>query len=233
MPGSSLIEVVTRLKQFFPTLERITSYARAKTLAERSKTLEELRRLRHAGLSRLHVGLETGDDDLLEYVDKGVTSEEHVLAGRKAKRAGFELSEYWMPGLGGQAMSEQHARNTARVLNAINPEFVRSRRFIPRIGTPLYHEWKKGEFHLLSPHEELREIQVMLENLRITGKICFDHFINPSYRVNASRVWLFKQDYNGYKFPEEKPEVLDQIRHGLGIDESHFTRAEDLVDMSL
>lgn len=233
MPSSALIEVVTYLKQAFPRLERITSYARAKTLAERSKTLEELRELREAGLSRLHVGLETGDDSLLKYVNKGVTSEEHVLAGRKAKEAGFELSEYWMPGLGGRTMSKQHARNTARVLNAINPDFVRSRRFVPRKETPLYEEWKKGKFQLLSPHEELREIQMMIQDLEITGKVCFDHFINPAYRVGSRRVWLLRQDYNGYLFPQEKPEVLNQIRHGLGINEPLFVRAEDLVEMSL
>ena len=228
-----LLEVVRYLKQTFPSLQRITSYARAKTLAQKTKTLEELKELREAGLSRLHVGLETGDDELLKYVNKGVTSEEHVLAGRKAKEAGFELSEYWMPGLGGKTMTEQHARNTARVLNEINPDFVRSRRFVPRKATPLFEEWKKGEFQLLSPHEELREIGMMIENLDITGKVCFDHYINPAYRVESGYVWLFKQDYDGYKFPEEKLKVLELVKQGLEIDESLYMRAEDLVEMSL
>jgi radical SAM superfamily enzyme YgiQ (UPF0313 family) len=233
MRTNELIEVIRYLKQAFPSLERITSYARAKTLAQKTKTLEEMKELRQADLSRLHVGLETGDDELLKYVNKGVTSEEHVLAGRKAKEAGFELSEYWMPGLGGKAMSEQHARNTARVLNAINPDFVRSRRFVPRKATPLYEEWKEGRFQLLSPHEELREIQMMIEHLGITGRVCFDHYINPAYRAGSGYVWLFKQDYDGYKFPEEKPKVLDLMKYGLEIDESLYTRAEDLVEMSL
>jgi radical SAM superfamily enzyme YgiQ (UPF0313 family) len=233
MRTPDLLEVIKYLKQTFPGLQRITSYARAKTLAQKTKTLEELKELRKAGLSRLHVGLETGDDELLKYVNKGVTSEEHVLAGRKAKEAGFELSEYWMPGLGGKAMSEQHARSTARVLDEINPDFVRSRRFVPRKATPLFEEWKKGEFQLLSPHEELREIGMMIESLDITGKVCFDHFINPAYKVGSSYVWLFKQDYDGYKFPEEKPRVLELVTQGLEIDESLYIRVEDLVEMSL
>lgn len=231
IPASKLIEVITYLKQTFPNLKRITSYARAKSLFQ--KTLEELKELRKAGLSRLHVGLETGDDELLKYINKGVTSEEHILAGRKVKKAGFELSEYWMPGLGGKTMSEQHARNTARVLNEINPDFVRTRRFIPRKATPLYEEWKKGEFKLLSPHEELREIQIMIENLNINGRVCFDHYINPAYKTSYGQVWLFKQDYDGYKFPEEKPKVLELIKHGLEIDESIYVSAEDLVEMPL
>jgi radical SAM superfamily enzyme YgiQ (UPF0313 family) len=233
MRTDELVEVIKYLKQVFPSLERVTSYARAKTLAQKTKTLQELKELHEAGLSRLHVGLETGDDELLKYVNKGVTSEEHVLAGRKAKEAGFELSEYWMPGLGGKTMTEQHARNTARVLNQINPDFVRSRRFVPRKATPLYEEWKKGEFKLLSSHEDLREIQMMIENLEITGNVCFDHFVNPAYMVGSSYVWLFKQDYDGYKFPEEKPKVLNSIKHGLEIDESLYIRVEDLVELSL
>ena len=233
MRTPDLLEVIIYLNQTFPGLQRITSYARAKTLAQKTKTLEELKELRKAGLSRLHVGLETGDDELLKYVNKGVTSEEHVLAGRKAKEAGFELSEYWMPGLGGKAMSEQHARSTTRVLNEINPDFIRSRKFVPRKATPLFEEWKKGEFQLLSPHEELREIGMMIESLDITGKVCFDHFINPAYKVGSSYVWLFKQDYGGYKFPDEKPRVLELVTQGLEIDESLYIRAEDLVEMSL
>jgi len=228
-----LLKVLRYLKQTFPTLRRITSYARAKTLAQKTKTLEELKELRKAGLSRLHVGLETGDDELLKNVNKGVTSEEHVLAGRMAKEAGFELSEYWMPGLGGKIMSDQRARNTARVLNEINPDFVRSRRFVPRKATPLFEEWKKGEFQLLSPHEELREIGTMIENLDVTGKVCFDHYINPAYKAGSGYVWLFKQDYDGYKFPEEKAKVLELVKQGLDIGESLYIRAEDLVETSL
>ena len=94
MPSDELLQVLKYLKETFPTIERVTSYARAKTLAK--KTQEELKELRDAGLSRLHVGLETGDDELLKYVDKGVTSSEQIDAGKKAKEAGFELSEYVM-----------------------------------------------------------------------------------------------------------------------------------------
>ena len=233
MRTPDLLEVVRYLKQNFPSLRRITSYARAKTLAQKTRTLKKLKELRKAGLSRLHVGLETGDNELLRYIDKGVTSKEHVLAGRKARKSGFELSEYWMPGLGGKTMSKQHATNTAKVLNAINPDFVRSRRFVPRKTTPLFEEWKKGEFQLLSPHEELREIKLMIENLDITGRVCFDHFINPAYRAGAGYVWLFRQDYAGYKFPEEKPKVLKLVKHGLEIDESIYIHEKDLVEMSL
>ena len=226
MRTHELVEVLRYLKKTFPSLERITSYARSKTLAQ--KTLEELKEIREAGLLRLHVGLESGDDEVLKYVNKGVTSEEHVLAGRKTMEAGFELSLYWMPGLGGKAMSEQHARNTARVLDEINPDFIRSRRFIPLKNTPLLKEWEEGKFQLLSPHEELKEIRLMVENLDVTGRLCFDHSANPFYMTEFGMKWVFKQDYDGYKFPEEKSKVLKIIERGLEVNESDYVHAKDL-----
>lgn len=228
MRTKDLLQVVRYLKETFPKIEKITSYARAKTLAQ--KTIEELRDLREAGLSRLYVGLESGDDEVLRYVSKGVTSEEHILAGKKVKETGFELSEFCIAGLGGKDRSEQNAKNTARVLNEINPDHVRIRRYVPRKASPLFEEWKRGEFKLLSPHEELREMQILIKNLDVTSRVCFDHYINPAYRIGSEYVWLLKQDHDGYKFPDEKPEVLKLMENGLKIDESLYVRAEELIE---
>jgi len=231
MPSDELLAVLKYLKETFPTIERVTSYARAKTLAK--KTPEELKELRKAGLSRLHVGLETGDDDLLKYVDKGVTSAEQIEAGKKAKEAGFELSEYVMPDLGGRARSQQHALNTARVLNAIDPDFIRLRPFVPGPGTPLYDEYTKGDFQLSSPHERLQEISLLVEKLNVTSRLCFDHFLNSWYRDRSRRYTLFKQDYEGYKLPEERVKVLELIEEGLKIDESVHIHVRDIIGMTL
>ncbi len=227
MPTHQLVEVIKYLKETFPSIERITSYARSKTIAK--KKAEELSQLHQAGLSRVHIGLETGDDELLSYINKGVTAEGHILAGRKALEAGFELSEYVMPGLGGRSRWVQHARNTARVLSAINPHFIRSRPFVPRADTPLFETYQKGEFELTSPHERLREIQLMIENLQVTSRVCFDHNLNPSYWSGNSLIPLLKQDYSGYKFPEEKEVVLQLINKGLQMDEAAFIDAKDMV----
>ena len=222
-----LVEVVSYLREVFPSLERVTSYARAKTIVR--KQPEELSQLHQSGLSRLHIGLESGDDELLSYISKGVTAEEHILAGRKALEAGFELSEYVMPGLGGKKRWLQHARNTARVLNEINPHFIRLRPFVPRYGTPMFEAYQKWEYELTSPHERLREIRLMVENLKVTSRFCFDHISNPSYRAGNSLIPLFKPDYDGYNFPEEKGEVLELIDHGLRLDESAFVDPRDEV----
>ena len=227
MRTPQLLEVIDYLRETFPSIERITSYARAKTIYR--KKPEELSQLRQAGLSRLHIGLETGDDDLLSYVNKGVTAEEHIAAGKKAIEAGFELSEYIMPGLGGRSKWVQHAQNTARVLNEINPHFIRSRPFVPMYNTPMFEAYRKGEFELTSQHERLREIKLMIENLQVTSRVCFDHSRNPSYRLGNRFIPLLKQDYSGYKFPEEKQVVLDLIIKGLEIEEKAFISASEMI----
>ncbi len=227
MRTPDLIEVIKYLMETFPSLERITSYARAKTIYR--KTMEELKGIRTAGLNRLHVGLESGDDELLKFIDKGVTAEQHIIAGRKAKEAGFEFSVYVMPGLGGPTMSEQHAKNTARVLNEINPHYIRMRPFVPRPNTPLFDEYERGEFQISSPHERLRELKTMIEALSVTSRVCFDHMMN-GWRKESGEL-LFTQDYEGYKFPEEKGRVLELIEEGLRVSESMHVDAKDMVAM--
>jgi radical SAM superfamily enzyme YgiQ (UPF0313 family) len=227
MRTPDLIEVIKYLRETFPSLERITTYARAKTIYR--KTLGELKKIRAAGLNRLHVGLESGDDELLDHVDKGVTAEQHIIAGRKAKKAGFEYSAYVMPGLGGPTRSEQHAKNTARVLNEIDPHYVRFRPFVPRPNTPLFDEYQRGELQISSPHERLRELKIMIGALRVTSHVCFDHMMNAW--GGKSGELLFTQDYEGYKFPEEKGKVLGLIEEGLRVSESLHIDVKDMMAM--
>lgn len=230
MRTPDLVEVIKHLKQTFPSIERIASYTRSKTLAEK-KTLEELRELHKAGLSRCHVGLESGDDEVLKYINKGVNSEKHILAGRKAKEAGLELAEYVMPGIGGRDKSEQHAKETSRVLNDFRPDFIMLRPYVPRKGTPLFEEYEKGNFQLTSPHERLRELKIFIEALNIETRVCFDQpVMNSWYRDPSRRYLLFKWDSDGYKFQEEKDKVLKLIEKGLAIDESVHVHPKDLIE---
>ena len=211
MKTDQLVDVLKYLRKTFVSIIRVTSYARSKTLAQ--KKPEELTAIRQAGLDRLHVGLETGDDDLLKKIKKGVTADGHIKGGQKSLQAGFELSEYWMPGLGGREMWQQHAKNTARVLNQINPHYIRSRPFFAMPGTPLYDAIEKKDFQMLSAKEHLLELKEMMEELDVTSRICFDHAGN--YWRNRQGGLLFTQSYEGYKFPEEKSNVLDLIDEGL------------------
>jgi hypothetical protein len=211
MKTEQFVDVLQYLRKTFPTLTRVTSYARSKTLSQ--KKLDELEAIRSAGLDRLHVGLESGDDELLKKIKKGVTGEGHIKGGQKAMQAGFQLSEYWMPGLGGKELWENHARNTARVLSEINPHYIRSRPLFPQPGTPIYEWEQSGEFRMLSPDEHLNELRLMIENLDVTSKVCFDHAGN--YWRNSKGGLLLSHGYEGYKFPDEKPRVLELIDDGL------------------
>ena len=139
-----LVEILNYLKKTFPSIERITTYARAKTVSQ--KTVEELCDLHRAGLSRIHIGLETGYDPLLKYIQKGVTAEEHIDAGRKVKESGISLSEYVVLGLGGKEMWREHAIETAKVLNQIDPDFIRVRTLKVLKTMALYQKIEKGEF---------------------------------------------------------------------------------------
>ncbi len=199
---AELAEIVKFLCETFPALERICSYARAKTVVRKKPA--ELAMLREAGLSLLHVGLETGDDELLAYVQKGATADEMVQAGEKAIEAGFRLSEYVMPGLGGRERWEQHAENTARVLNKINPHFIRLRTLRLAQGTPLYEKAGRGEFHVQSVEEVLIEIRRLIENLEVTSELITSDF--------ASNFFMGEVDG---RLPEDKEKLLKSIDQAL------------------
>ena len=217
--------VLRHLRQTLGSLTRVTTYARSKTLSKRKP--EELRMIREAGLDRLHIGLETGDDEVLALVNKGVTGAEQIKAGRKAVAAGFQVSMYWMPDLGGRERWRQHADNTARVLSAINPHYIRSRPLVPRPGTPLFDEVAQGRLHLSSPHERLEELALMIAGLEVSSRVCFDHAMNAW--ADRRGGLLFRRDYEGYRFPEEKPLLLERIREGLAVEESMHVHARQLM----
>ncbi|MEF8888527.1 MAG: radical SAM protein, partial [Desulfohalobiaceae bacterium] len=118
-----LEQALTTLRSEVPQVRRVTMYARSSTVVRKSE--QELQRLRMAGLDRLHIGMESGSDEVLRLINKGASSSQHIEAGRMAVRTGFTLSEYIMPGLGGRELSREHALETARVLDAIDPHFIR------------------------------------------------------------------------------------------------------------
>jgi radical SAM superfamily enzyme YgiQ (UPF0313 family) len=206
-----LVQVLNSLFSSFPLIERVTSYARAKTIAK--KPLEDLKKIYQAGLTRLHVGLETGDRDLLMEIKKGATPEEMIEAGRKAKQAGFEYSLYVLLGIGGEEKWESHAKGTAEVLNQIDPHFIRVRTFIPQPGSPLYDAMMEGRFRSASPETILKENKLLLEGLQVTSQFLSDHISNllPLHG----------------KLPEEKERMVQMIDDALkGLREDVSLREE-------
>lgn len=200
MRTPDLVTVIRFLKETFPEITRITSYARSKTAAK--KPLEELKQLKDAGLSRLHIGLESGSDLVLSYMEKGVTGEEHIKGGKKVKEAGISLCEYVMPGLGGRRMSSDHVTETARVLNEVDPDYIRLRTLNVQQGLLLWSRLESGDFELQSEDEVIEEIGSLIEKLDITSQFKSDHIMNLLPEIEG-------------KFPEAKSTCLATINRYL------------------
>ncbi len=200
---SDLVDILQHLRKRFPMVKRITSYARSHTIA-RIKD-DDLKAFKDAGLNRIHIGLESGSDDVLKMVRKGVTKAGHIKAGTKVKNAGIELSEYVMPGLGGRKLSRVHALETADALNQINPDFIRLRTLAIPNSVGLFEDWEKGIFEKCTDLEMTKEIDIFLDALNgITSIIKSDHILN-----------LF-QDIEG-RLPEDKKKMLDIVNRFLAL----------------
>ncbi len=211
MKTDDLVEVIAHLKEKFPSVRRITSYARARTVAR--KTVAELRQLHEAGLSRLHIGLESGYDPLLKYMQKGVTSGLVIEGGKKVVESGISLCLYVVLGLGGRLRLEgketwrNHALHTGRVLNQVNPDYIRVRALTIKEGMPLYDKLVSGEFEPSSDAEVVREEQLLIENLEVTSYFASDHSTNVLMDVRG-------------QLPEDKEGMLSIIEQYLGLSEA-------------
>jgi hypothetical protein len=190
---AGLVEVLRYLKEKLPSIERITTYARSKTAAR--KTLEELKQLHEAGLSRVHIGMESGHDEVLKFLDKGTTAEAHIRGGRNVVASGISLSEYIMPGAGGQKLWREHALETARVLNEINPDYIRLRTLTIQPRMELSASLADGSFVRGDDELVAAEIRLMLEKLDVTSTIASDHIINLLPEVEG-------------KLPEDREKML-------------------------
>jgi hypothetical protein len=202
-----VVEILSYLKKRFPQIERITSYARSQTIARMKE--EDLKAIGETGLNRIHIGLESGSDEVLQMVKKGVTKKMHIQAGQKVKRAGIELSEYYMPGLGGRKHLQEHALQTADALNWINPDFIRLRTLAIPNHTPLFEEWQAGRFEKCTELEVIQEILLFIENLdRITSVVKSDHILNLFVDLEGT-------------LPQDKKRMLEILRTFLSMDIEH------------
>jgi hypothetical protein len=185
MKPENLTEILNYLRQKVPGIRRITSYARSRTLAGRKPG--QLVMLREAGLNRIHIGMESGYDPVLRFMEKGSTAADHIKAGCLVREAGISLSEYVMPGLGGKRWWREHALATADVLNRINPDFIRLRSLRVPKTAPLSEKIDSGEIELLDDDGVVREIRLFIENLDgITSTVASDHIMNLLEEISGT-----------------------------------------------
>lgn len=176
-PADYLVPILERLRARFPSLERVTAYARASSLY--TKSPEDLKKLREHGLDRVHIGLETGSDALLRFHKKGISQKVLVEAGRKIRDAGIELSFYVLLGLGGADRWEEHMSETAAVINRTCPDFIRIRRLWIHPHTKLAREIQLGNFEEQSPEGTVRELRLLIDGITVDGPcLTCDHANN-------------------------------------------------------
>ena len=203
-PADYLVPIVSRLRERFPTVERVTAYARASSLY--TKSIEDLERLREHGLDRVHVGLETGSDALLRFHKKGISQKVLIESGKKVRKAGIELSYYVLLGLGGTERWEEHITETAKVINQTCPEFVRIRRLWIHPYTKLAGQLGKGAFHEQTPEGTVKELRLLIDEITAEGpRLTCDHANNYLSLHGA----LLK----------DKQDMLDRIDDFLGLPE--------------
>ena len=167
IPTNKMLQLLTVLNQELPSLERVGSYGYAKDVRE--KTIDELQAMKQNGLGIIYLGLESGDDDILRWVRKGVSSRENIQACKKIKQAGIPLSITIILGLGGLEQSERHAIATAQVLNEFDPEYVGALTLMTPPGTQIHQMVNEGIFIPMKPIEILNELKTLIQNLSLTN----------------------------------------------------------------
>jgi radical SAM superfamily enzyme len=235
LPVKDLLEILKYLKTVFPGLTRVTSYARAKSL--KRKSVASLKTLKSAGLTRIHTGLESGSEKVLKLIQKGESPEEMAEGGRRVMAAGIELSEYIMPGVGGKDLSLENARETARVLNRIRPDFVRVRTFALPPGSPMEAMAQKGSFKPMNDLEivtEIRELLVNLEEMPSHFR-CADFSLNLLMHVDGyldrDRTAMLEALDSFLALPEadQKAYVLLQRSGHYGVPPKEMLKHQDLM----
>ena len=205
MNPDGMIEVLEYLKATFPQIQRITSYARSDTINRLS--LERLTRYRELGLNRFHIGLETGNDYILKLMNKGVDKATQIQAGIKAKAAGIEINEFYMPNMGGREYARESALDTADVMNQVNPDFIRIRSMALAENLEMYEDYRSGLLTRPNDIETIQEIRLFIENLHgITSVVDSDHILNILLELRG-------------KLPEGKDRMLATIDRFLEMPE--------------
>lgn len=223
--------ILLHLKTQFPSIKRVTTYARSKNLYKMKD--KDLAMLAKAGLNRIHIGMESGADSVLSFVNKGVTKHEQIIAGQKVKKAGIELSVYFMPGLGGKKLTEDNALETADAFNQINPDFIRIRTLAVPKSVDLYEEVEKGAFTKLNDVEVMQELRQFIIHINgIDSVLKSDHILN------------LLQELEG-ELPKDKAEMLntidkflnmkeeDQLVYRVGRRTGIYSRLDDINDVEL
>jgi len=212
-PFAKLKEVLQYVNEKLPSVERIGTYATPQDILRRSR--DQLGELKGLKLSIFYMGVESGDDEVLQKVVKGVNHQQLVEAGKKVKKAGITLSVTVILGLGGVQGSEEHALETAKILTDIDPDYAGALTLTLVPGTPLYEEWQQGKFHPISPFRSLEELKIIIENSSFTD--CFFSSMHASNYISVRG-----------KLPQDKEKMLRELEAVLTTKDPDLLKPEFL-----
>jgi radical SAM superfamily enzyme YgiQ (UPF0313 family) len=212
-PYPQLKEALDYLNQKFPDLERVSTYATTQDILRRS--VEELKALKALNLSMVYLGVESGDDAILRYIEKGANTQQIIEAGKRIKAAGITSSVTVILGLGGPERSREHALATAKILTVLDPEFAGALTLSLIPGTPIFEDVRQGKFKLISPMQSLVELKAIVENSSFTD--CFFSSMHASNYLSVRG-----------RLPREKSRMLSQIDYVISRQDPSLLRPEYL-----
>ncbi len=213
---AKLLEIMDYLHEKAPDLDRITMYANIGDILR--KSVEDLTCLRENGLSMVYIGFESGDDVVLEKIEKGANFAETVEASRKLKASGIMNSVMVLLGIGGKDRSREHALATGKLLTECDPEYVGALSLQLRPGAPIYKQWQEGLFKLPDKFQMIEELETIVENTELSDGYFYSNHISNYLPVRA-------------KFPEEKNRVLEEIKEVLKTRDEAFLRPDYYRDV--
>jgi radical SAM superfamily enzyme YgiQ (UPF0313 family) len=213
IPQDKLKEIIRMIKKEIRGVERISTYANAKSILR--KTMDELRELQTMGLNMVYLGVETGSEALLKYICKGVTAEQTIEAGQRVKKAGMTLSATIILGLGGVDKSLEHAIETAKVLTAIDPDYVGALTLMLIPGTPIYDDFRLGKLEKPDQFGYLRELSLIISHAEFTH--CF-------FTANHASNYLPIRA----NLPEDKEKIVNMLNHIINAADKSILRPEYL-----
>lgn len=193
--------ILKEIKEFFPECERVGIYGAPQDILR--KSVEELKDLYKEGIGIVYLGLESGSDEILERIKKGSTASEMIEAGKKIKKSGIKLSVTLISGLGGKELWKNHAKQSAIVLNEMDPDYLGLLTLLLQEETEMYEEVQNGDIKLLSPKEVMLETKLLIENLNLTS--C-------TFRSNHASNYIALAG----TLPADKEKILRDINQGLG-----------------
>lgn len=214
MKNEDLLTILEAVSRLFPNVRRVASYGTAQDILR--KTEEELKQLKNAGLGIVYVGAESGDNEILKYIHKGVTAEEVIAAGQKLKRCGIQTSVTLISGLGGRGMVEKHALSCAKLISEMNPEYASFLTLRLYEGTPMYEDVVEGRFERITADEIADEMKIFLEHVDSPGTV---------FRTNhASNYVVLAGNLN-----EDIPSMLETLEAAKK--HHHYRRMRETGDL--